>query len=481
MESARLRGVDDEYDVVVIGSGLAGLTAANSLSKSGYRVLILEQHYQLGGLATWFKRKGGHQFDISLHGFPVGMIKSCRRYWSREIADSIIQLKDIRFENPQFSLRTSYDRKDFETLLHARFNVEPERVASFFRKVGNQEFYANSGQTTAELIEDFFPGRSDIKRLLLEPIAYANGSSEEDPALTYSIVFSNFMKEGIYTFKGGTEQLIKAMVKILTDRGVKIARRVQVERIVTEHRGDREEVKAVVAEGKAIRCRAVVSNSNLKGTILNLIGRDAFRDPGYVHRVEQVRLNNSSCQVYMGLGKGEQIPHVGDLLFVSGNEEFSSRELVSPGTRSRTFSFYYPENDAQSKDPRYRIVASSNAEWKDWQGLSDAEYQARKDALIKETLEVLERFIPGVGKKITLLEAATPRTIHHYTQHIEGASFGTKYEGLGVSQELPEQLAGAYHAGSVGIIMSGWLGTINYGVIVADKVDRYLTTDPERA
>ena len=52
-------------------------------------------------MATWFKRRNGHIFDISLHGFPVGMIKSCRKYWSKEIADSIVQLKDIRFVNPQ--------------------------------------------------------------------------------------------------------------------------------------------------------------------------------------------------------------------------------------------------------------------------------------------------------------------------------------------------------------------------------------------
>ena len=89
---------------VVIGSGLAGLTAANTLARSGQSVLLLEQHYKLGGMATWFKRPGGHIFDISLHGFPIGMIKSCRRYWSKEIADSIVQLKNIRFDNPMFQL-----------------------------------------------------------------------------------------------------------------------------------------------------------------------------------------------------------------------------------------------------------------------------------------------------------------------------------------------------------------------------------------
>jgi thioredoxin reductase len=103
-----LEGVRDAYDVIVIGSGLAGLSAANLLGRAGRSVLCVEQHYNYGGMATWFKRRGGHVFDISLHGFPIGMKKTCRKYWSPEIAASIVQLEAIRFENPQFSLRTTF-------------------------------------------------------------------------------------------------------------------------------------------------------------------------------------------------------------------------------------------------------------------------------------------------------------------------------------------------------------------------------------
>ncbi len=58
-----------------------------------------------------------------------------------------------------------------------------------------------------------------------------------------------------------------------------------------------------------------------------------------------------------------------------------------------------------------------------------------------------------------------------------GRKLGTKFEGLAVSRALPQQVEGMYHAGSVGIIMSGWLGAINYGVIVSNEVDQRLSTE----
>ena len=124
-----LEGVEDEYDAVVIGSGLGGLSGANYLAKNGHRVLLLEHHYQYGGLATWFKRPGRHIFDISLHGFPIGMKKSCRKYWTKEIADMIVQLKNVRFINPQFDVLTTFDRKDFTNILIDKF-INQGRIAT---------------------------------------------------------------------------------------------------------------------------------------------------------------------------------------------------------------------------------------------------------------------------------------------------------------------------------------------------------------
>ncbi len=463
-----LKNCRDEYDVIVIGSGLAGLTSANTLAKAGHSVLLLEQHYQLGGMATWFKRSGGHIFDISLHGFPVGMVKSCRRYWTSEIADSIVQLKHIRFDNPMFSLTTTFNRDDFTKLLVEKFQVPVEQVTAFFDAARGMNFYDDQATTVGELFSQYFPGREDVIRLLMEPITYANGSTLEDPAISYGIVFSNFMSKGVFTFEGGTDRLIGLMKDELIRNGVDLRIRCDVEKVHVRN----GRVEALTVNGRTIRTRAVMSNANLKFTIFNLVGEEHF-DPKFVDDARAVRLNNSSCQVYIALRPGEVIDEsCGDLLFSSTAPLFRTEALLSRDVTSRTYSFYYPRTRPGSD--RCLVVSSTNANYADWASLSEEDYQASKLDLIETTIAALEKYVPGVREKIAHVEASTPRTFQHYTRHVAGASFGTKFEGLAVSRAIPEQVRGLYHAGSVGIIMSGWLGAMNYGVIVANDVDSYL-------
>lgn len=462
-----LKDTKTEYDVIVIGGGLGGLTGANRLAKFGYSVLLLEHHYQLGGLATWFKRPKGHIFDISLHGFPVGMIKTCRKYWTKEIAGSIVQIKGIRFDNPQFSFTTSFDVTDFKRILHDHFQVGKETIDEFFNTVKRMNYYDDQEMTTRDLFEKFFPGRNDIIRMLMEPITYANGSTLDDPAITYGIVFSNFMHKGVFIFRGGTDNLIKLMKAEMKKNGVDICTRALVEKIVV----GKGKIAGVVANGKYIKSRTVLSNANLRNTIFKMTGEEYFPKK-FIEDARKVRMNNSSCQVYIGIKKGETIEYAGDLIFTSTCNEFDSTAICSKNVTSRTFSFYYP--DIRPSSNRYAIVSSTNANYNDWADLPEEEYQREKKGLINDTVETLGKYVPDIYKKIDHLEAATPKTFKRYTLHEDGASFGTKFEGLKISMDLPERIPGLFHAGSVGIIMSGWLGAVNYGVICANNIDKYL-------
>ena len=372
-----------------------------------------------------------------------------------------------------FSLTTSFDRNDFTRLLTTDFGIAQENVDRFFDSARGMNFYDDQSKTTRELFEEFFPGREDVIRLLMEPITYANGSTLEDPAITYGIVFSNFMSKGVFVFQGGTDKLVKSMEKELVASGVDVRINCDVEKINVGTGG----VESVVVNGKTIKTSAVVSNANLRSTIFNLIGEDKF-DRSFVDEAKEVRLNNSSTQVYMALGDDDTVPReTGDLLFSSTAERFQTDLLLDRDVTSRTFSFYYPDTRPEGKG-RTLIVSSTNANYADWVGMSKEEYDASKQDLVETTLDALGKYVPNCRERIVHAEAATPVTFEHYTKHLSGASFGTKFEGLMVSRALPNQIRGLYHAGSCGIIMSGWLGTINYGVIVANDVINQLSKMP---
>lgn len=458
--------IQDSYDVIVIGSGLGGLTCANRLARSEHKVLLLEHHFQLGGLATWFKRKG-HIFDVSLHGFPYGMVKTCKKYWNKTIQNSIVQLKNIVFDNPQFSLKTTFSKDDFSRILVEKFKIKQATVDDFFNTVAGMNFYDDRSMTTRELFEQFFPGRSDVHRLLMEPITYANGSTLDEPAITYGIVFSNFMNRGVFTFEGGTDRLIGMMEEELSKNGVTICTSAKVDRILVEN----GVIQGVAIGEKVISAPSVVSNSGITNTINNLAGRDHFSDD-FLAGFDKVKINNSSCQVYFGIKQGESFADIGDLLFTSTAPEFSSAEMLDMETKSRTFSIYYPKT--RPAHPDYTVVASMNGNFDDWAMLDEKQYAAAKEAMIERCFTDLERYIPKIREKCDWVEAASPTTFNRYTLHTKGTSFGTKFEGLDISRSIFKEVPGLYHVGSVGIIMSGWLGAINYGVIVANDVDSYL-------
>src|SRR5438067_8416131 len=152
-----------------------------------------------------------------------------------------------------FSLTTSYNRDDFTRLLTTKFGIPLETVMAFFDAARGMNFYDDQRTTTRELFDRFFPGREDVIRLLMEPITYANGSTLEDPAITYGIVFSNFMSKGVFTFQGGTDRLIDLMHADLLKSGVDVRIRSDAEKIHVEN----GRVTGVTVNARRIPCDAV--------------------------------------------------------------------------------------------------------------------------------------------------------------------------------------------------------------------------------
>ena len=110
-----------------------------------------------------------------------------------------------------------------------------------------------------------------------------------------------------YTFKDGTDSLVKKMVKELRRNGADLRRQCLVEEVMTSREGEQHKVKGVKVNGKTIKCGAILSNANLKNTVEKLFGLSKLPKK-FAEQAKAVRLNSTSCQVYIGLKKDALIP-----------------------------------------------------------------------------------------------------------------------------------------------------------------------------
>ena len=193
------------------------------------------------------------------------------------------------------------------------------------------------------------PAGQDVVRLLMEPITYANGSTLEDPALTYGIVFSNFMSKGVYTFQGGSDRLIQLMhrkCKKTASIFASPAKRKRIARRGTENRGGHARISSARPSWPPRKWSTVIltalcgRNHRTPGIFPNLpvdaasAATRSSRTPicwarsfdwwaksnsltDFIEEARAVRLNNSSTQVYIASIRARpRRERCGDLFFV---------------------------------------------------------------------------------------------------------------------------------------------------------------------
>ncbi|MBP1761247.1 MAG: hypothetical protein H6Q64_789, partial [Firmicutes bacterium] len=129
-----------EYDVVVIGAGNGGLTAAASLAQKGMKVLMLERHNVPGGCATSFCR-GRFEFEVALHqlsGFGTEAKPGPLRMFLDGLG-VVDKLDWVAMENlyrvvlpGELDLILSSDREKMIATLQERFPQDSQAIADFF-------------------------------------------------------------------------------------------------------------------------------------------------------------------------------------------------------------------------------------------------------------------------------------------------------------------------------------------------------------
>jgi phytoene dehydrogenase-like protein len=424
------------YDAVVIGAGIGGLICAGLLARAGVKVLLVEQHYMVGGYCSTFKR-GPFTFDAATHFYPLlgnpmtitGSLLD--RLGSRTKWVKMDPVDHFHFpDGSSFSVSADYD--EYLDELKATFPHESTEIDGFFQLAreaylyGLLYYFRGRPHDRLEVLQkltlhEVLAHRFVDKKLrLLLAADCAHWGSR--PSRT-SFVFDSMLRLsyflGNYYPEGGSQVFADDLARIVTEAGGDILMRSTVERIVVEE-GIATGVDIVTGPPRArrtvrVNARHVVSNADLLLTLEKMLGPDVV---GWdlIAKTKQMRPSSPCFLVHLGL---RDVP-IETLERASGYHwrSWNSDDVVYDAFKIFSPSLYEPCMSPQGGSIiiLQRIMEIGYDRVKDW--------SAHKARVEDDLVTRLETVIPGITQQIVTRQSASALTSWRFTLNTHGAMLG---------------------------------------------------------
>jgi len=429
---------EDEYDVIIVGSGIGGLTCGAILAKRGYRVLVLEQHYQVGGYCSSFTRRG--------FIFNTG-VEDVSGLWDRGPVNYL--LKELGLSRDELFVRNRVrfifkgrwidvdNLEEFTGILSEMYPEEKSSIQAFFdeaRKAYDEcykdlvygvplpaeliakvlgprrlldyprehpYFYDWMNKTYKQKLDEFFRN-DDLKTLLCALLGYLGTRVDETPASSALTAVVSYYLYGGYFPKGGAQRLADTLRKYIESHGGRVLTMHRADKILVEN----GEVRGVRAGGRVFKSRIVVANANAKTTLLELVGEE-YLPRKYVEYIKSLKMSPSAFIVFLGV----------------------DMDLTSYPTIINNLDDGYTIVINSNADPSLAPVGKASvtiltlANYHDFPERCTREYLEKKRELAEALVGKAEKVIPGISKHIAVMDVATPRTFERYTSMPEGAIY----------------------------------------------------------
>ncbi|MBF0533291.1 MAG: NAD(P)/FAD-dependent oxidoreductase, partial [Candidatus Omnitrophica bacterium] len=267
--------IENKYDVAIIGAGIGGLVCGGYLAKAGLKVLIVEQHSQVGGYCTAFRRKG-YVFDVGAHSF--GSLRPGGIFF--KILEELDVAKEIKFITnelidriitPDYTVHFGNNIENTREELKKCFVREAANIDLFFNFILETEFFTLVAKTRnisfADFLDSFFAD-DKLKAILSIPLVNIGLPSSEASALISLILYREFIFDGGYYPQGGTQILPNVLAARFRALGGKIVLSDEVTKIQTRN----NRVQGIVTRKHGeIAARYVVSNADATLTFAQLL------------------------------------------------------------------------------------------------------------------------------------------------------------------------------------------------------------------
>ncbi len=453
---------DAEFDAVIIGSGLGGLSCAAAFARQGFKPLVLEQHYIPGGYASAFKRPGGFVFDVSLHSTTVG-----QRNGSWNLIQGFPEIKDVEFVPHPHLYRAIFPDYDYRVpqrnvnkyiaMLIGHFPDEEQGIKGIFEDMEGlnrdiNKYSQAGGQVDMSRFPKDFPylfksynktwgaladarlKNPKLKALVSSLWGYFGLPPSKLASFYYAIPTIGYLTGGGFYPRGTSQKISNAFVKFIEDNGGKVKLKSKVEKILVK---DHVAHGVRTADGTEYKAKVVVSNANAFDTFLKMVDdEEHLRD--YVGNFQKYSVSLSGFQVFLGLKKdlvGELGIEDSEIFYATGYDDDAyykamlEADVENSGYGMMLYDNVYKGYSPEGKNTVNILALQGYSHWekyeKDyWEG-NKKEYRAEKermaDILIRKAEETV---LPGLSEAIEIKEIGTPLTNVRYTGHYRGAIYG---------------------------------------------------------
>ncbi len=453
---------DSTYDVIVIGSGLGGLSCAAAFARQGYKALVIEQHDKPGGFATAFQRPGGFLFEVSLHSTVAG-----QRDGAYNLIRGFPEITDVEFLPhpslfraifPEHDLRVPQrDVEAFTGMLVKEFPEEKAGITGLFADMrglseevrrlsaagGNVDMsrfpvdfplvFAFHTKTWGEMV-DARVSNPKLKGIISGQWPYYGLPPSRLSCFYYALPFLGYLTGGGFYPKGRSQDISNALARFIRQQKGEIVLSTRVDRILMK---DKAANGVMTADGKEYRSRVVVSNASPFETFQRLIAdRTALAD--YEARWQQYSVSLSIFQVFLGLDqdlvgklglKDSEIfvetsydPEAGYAGALAGDVEHGG---VCISLYDAILRGYSPAG----KNTINLLALQGYGPWekyeKEYLAGNKTAYRKEKERMAEILIEKAEKaLLPGLARAIRVKEIGTPLTNRRFTGHHRGAVYG---------------------------------------------------------